>query len=82
MKRVGVREFRDRATRYLAGGEVLAVERHGKLVGFYIPARGENEEEARLELERLGRAVERALDESGLDEETLSRNLGLSKPAS
>ena len=82
MKRLGVREFRDRATRYLAGEEVLAVERHGKLVGFYIPARVESEEEVRLALERLGRAVGRALEESDLDEEVLSRTLDLSKPAS
>lgn len=37
MKRVGIREFRDHATRYLAGDEVLAIERHGQPVGFYIP---------------------------------------------
>lgn len=37
LKRVGVRELRDNATRYLAGDDVLAVERHGSLVGYFVP---------------------------------------------
>lgn len=36
MKRVGARQFRDHATRYLGGDDVLAVERHGQPSGFYI----------------------------------------------
>jgi hypothetical protein len=36
-KRIGVREFRDRATRLIASGEVLAIERHGSLVGYFVP---------------------------------------------
>lgn len=83
MRHVGVREFRDRATRYLAGSEVLAIERHGKLVGFYVPAGDGEGEEARLALERLGRVVGKALEEEGdMDEQALSRSLDLSKPAS
>jgi hypothetical protein len=35
---VGVREFRNQATQYLAGDEVLAIERHGQPIGFYISA--------------------------------------------
>ena len=37
MKHVGIREFRDRASHYLASREVLTVERHGRPIGFYIP---------------------------------------------
>ena len=37
LKRVGIRELRDNATRYLAGDDVLAVERHGSLVGYFVP---------------------------------------------
>ncbi|MDJ0690038.1 MAG: hypothetical protein QNJ41_16190 [Xenococcaceae cyanobacterium MO_188.B32] len=36
MKSVGIREFRDKASQYLASREVVAVKRHGKLVGFYL----------------------------------------------
>ena len=38
MRHVGVREFRDHATWYLAGDEVLVVERNGRPIGVYIPA--------------------------------------------
>ena len=38
MRSVGVREFRDNATKLLAGGEELRVERHGHLVGYFVPA--------------------------------------------
>jgi hypothetical protein len=41
MKRVGVREVHDTATKYLAGNEVLATERHGQQVGVSIPTAGE-----------------------------------------
>lgn len=80
MKRVGVREFRDRATHYLAGGEVLAVERHGRPIGFFIPAQASAEEDLQGALERLQHAVDRALATSGMDEEELSRALDVSRP--
>ncbi|PSR22272.1 MAG: hypothetical protein C7B43_20860 [Sulfobacillus benefaciens] len=37
MKTIGVREFRDHATRFLAGTEPLAVSNRGVVIGFYIP---------------------------------------------
>jgi hypothetical protein len=73
MKTVGIREFRDKASQYLASSEVLAVKRHGKLVGFYIPV------EIEQALKRLSATVETALEESGLDEVALSRALDLSQ---
>lgn len=36
-RHIGVREFRDQATRYIASGDVLAIERHGSLVGYFVP---------------------------------------------
>lgn len=39
MKHIGVREFRDNASQILAGGEPVAIERHGHLLGFFIPVR-------------------------------------------
>lgn len=80
MKRVGVREFRDHATQYLAGGEVLAVERHGQPIGFYIPTGREPQESFVLALERLGESVQQVLAESGLSEDELSRLYDLRKP--
>lgn len=80
MKRVGIREFRDRASRYLAGGEVLAVERHGKPIGFYIPLRPGTDDEIRVARERLDRAVEQVRAETGLTEDELADMFDLSRP--
>lgn len=79
MKSVGIREFRDKASHYLTSSEVLAVKRHGKLVGLYIPVKEAEDEEVRRAIDRLGRTVEAVMAESGLDEETLSCALDLSR---
>ena len=70
-------EFRDKPSHYLASNEVLAVKRHGKLVGLYIPVKSEDEEVQRA-IDRLGQTVETVIASSGWDEETLSRALDLS----
>jgi antitoxin (DNA-binding transcriptional repressor) of toxin-antitoxin stability system len=80
MKTVGIREFRDKATHYLASGEILAVKRHGKVVGFYIPVEQSDEKEVQQALTQLSVTVEAALVESGLSEEELSQALLLSRP--
>lgn len=80
MKSVGIREFRDKASHYLASVEVLAVKRHGKLVGLYIPIKESEEEEVRRAINRLGQTVEAVIAQNGIDEETLSRELDLSRP--
>lgn len=36
-RRVGIKEFKDKATQLLAADEPFVVERHGKPVGFYTP---------------------------------------------
>ncbi len=80
MKSVGVREFRDKASHYLASHEAIMVKRHGKIVGFYIPVKESDEGEVQAALTRLSRTVESALVESGWDEEKLSQALDLSQP--
>ncbi|MDJ0718807.1 MAG: hypothetical protein QNJ54_32040 [Prochloraceae cyanobacterium] len=79
MKSVGIREFRDKASQYLASSEVVAVKRHGKLVGFYVPVAQTDEIEISLALQRLSETIETAKRESGLDEEAISRALDLSQ---
>lgn len=81
MKRVGVREFRDHATQYLAGSEVLVIERHGESIGFYIPATAPRPVASPEAFERLDRAVTRVLDQTGFSEEELIRFLDLSRSA-
>jgi antitoxin (DNA-binding transcriptional repressor) of toxin-antitoxin stability system len=85
MRRVGVREFRDHATQYLAGDEVLTIERHGQPIGFYIPAgpdrpRRANKKSAAQALQRLEHTVQEVLAQTGLTEEELSELFDLSKP--
>lgn len=80
MKKVGVREFRDHATTYLAGDEVLAIERHGDPIGFYIPARAPRPAAAPDAFDRLERAVDRVLTETGFSEAELLRFFDLSQP--
>jgi antitoxin (DNA-binding transcriptional repressor) of toxin-antitoxin stability system len=78
MKSVGIREFRDKASQYLASGEAVAVKRHGKLVGFYIPVPQSEEEEISQALSRLNQTVARAIASSGMDEAALADALDLS----
>ncbi len=80
MKSVGIREFRDKASHYLASHEAIAVKRHGKIVGFYVPVRESDEGEEIAALMRLSQTVESALQQSGWDEEKLSQALDLSQP--
>lgn len=78
MKSVGIREFRDKASQYLSSREVVAVKRHGKLVGFYIPVEQSESVEIEQALQKLNQTVETAIAESGMDEATLARALDLS----
>lgn len=74
MKHVGVREFRDRATHFLAGPEPIAIERHGVLVGFYLPVVPDRDAAARA-LDRLDATVREVLTQSGLTREELAEQL-------
>ncbi len=59
IKRIGVREFRDKATRYLSAEEVLGIERHGALVGYFVPVQSPDERSA------MTAAAERLRREAG-----------------
>jgi antitoxin (DNA-binding transcriptional repressor) of toxin-antitoxin stability system len=79
MKNIGVREFRDHATKYLAGPEPVAVNRHGKVIGFYIPLR-RDEDEVRQAVAQLGKAVEQVIDETGIGEDELASIFDTRRP--
>lgn len=80
LKNVGVREFRDHATSYLSGPDPVAVSKHGRVIGFYIPV-DRDEDEVRSAVARLGETVGRVLDETGLSEDELARLVDLRRPA-
>lgn len=76
MRRVGIREFRDNATKLLAEGETLQIERHGHPVGYFIPVR-RKDADADAALERLAEAALRAVREGDLDEDALAELFAL-----
>ena len=76
VKDVGVREFRDHASSYLSGEEPLAVRRHGRVLGFYLPVRRKNDEqELQAALRELGESLADLRRETGLSEEELVHEL-------
>ncbi len=76
MKDVGVREFRDHASRYLSGDEPLAVRRHGRVLGFYVPVRQKSDtEELRVALREAQEGLVELRRATGLSEEKLIEEL-------
>lgn len=71
LKNVGVREFRDRVTRCLSGSDPIAVSKHGRVVGFYLP-RQHDEDEVTAAVAKLGQIVRKVSSESGLTEDEVA----------
>lgn len=80
MKSVGVRDFRDHATKYLSGVEPLAVERHGRVIGLYFPVRADKDE-ARRALDRIDATVEELLARTGMTPEELAKAFETEPPS-
>lgn len=89
MKRVGVREFRDHATRYLAGKEPLTIERHGEPIGYYFPVANERRDpehelarRARIEAEdaRFAKLMQEIFERTGMTEDEFARYFDLNQP--
>ena len=73
---VGVREFRDHASRYLSADEPLAVRRHGRVLGFYVPVRQKSDtEELRVGLREAQEGLVELRRATGLSEEELVEEL-------
>ena len=69
MKRVGVREFKDRATALINEEKGLVIEKRGKPVGFYIPIPQKDKAKAEEAVERLERTIESILERTGMTRE-------------
>ena len=59
VSQVGVREFRERLSEYLDATTPVAITRHGRTVGYYIPA---HHGEVEAEREALRQATSRLQD--------------------
>jgi hypothetical protein len=79
LKEVGVREFRDHATKYLSGTESVAISRHGQIIGVYVPLK-RDAEKVRRAVDRLEKTVNQVLEETGMTEDELADIFDLSKP--
>ena len=75
MRTVGVRELPDRATRLMLSGETLVIESHGRQIGFFVPIGAKDRRAGREALDRLGGLVRDVLDQTGLDEDGLVREV-------
>lgn len=71
MRSVGVREFRDHATKLIGSGETLVIEKHGEPVGFFVPIVAKDRRSGAQALERLDVLVTEVLEERGLSEDEL-----------
>jgi hypothetical protein len=71
--RVGVREFREGLAKYLDSPTPVAVTRHGQTVGYYIPARGQLDEQELLALRRAVEHLEALLTEHGISVDEVVR---------
>ena len=78
--RVGVREFRDRASHYLSRGDALAIERHGEVIGYYIPVRPDEGARQRA-LAAFEARLGAFLEETGLSEDELAEGLTIKREA-
>jgi len=71
MRKVGVREFRDKATTLMAAGELLVIERNGKPIGFFVPIEKTDPRKRREAADRLDKTIEAILDRTGMTEDEL-----------
>ena len=70
VKHMGVRELRTGLTEALRGGDVIAVERHGELLGYYFPVkRRPSENERRAYLAKANAMLTSLREHSGLTED-------------
>jgi len=72
MRTLGIRAFRDAATKHLAAREALEIQRHGHPVGYFIPHR---DADGQPPLATLARLLDRAIDDSDLTQDELVRLL-------
>lgn len=69
--KVGMREFREQLAQYLETDTPVAVTKHGRTVGLYIPVVRKPDEEDVGALREAGRRLDEWMTQQGLTEEEL-----------
>ena len=69
--KVGIREFREKLSTYLESESPVAITRHGRTIGFYVPARPTAREEDLEALRAAGARIDALIEAVGSSEEEL-----------
>ncbi len=69
MKRVGIREFKEKATNLVSGTETLIIEKRGKPIGFYLPLTKKDVSRAAESTEKLEHTIAGILERTGMTRE-------------
>jgi antitoxin (DNA-binding transcriptional repressor) of toxin-antitoxin stability system len=69
--KVGMREFRHRFGEYAEADKPVAVTKHGRTVGFYIPVRRKPAAEDIAAFREAAEALQRSMIEAGVTEDEL-----------
>ena len=69
--KVGIREFREKLSTYLESDSPVAITRHGRTIGFYVPARPRAREEDLEALRAAGARIDALIEAAGSSEEEL-----------
>ena len=67
--KVGMREFRNQFGEFVDAGKPVAITRHGRTVGFYIPVRRKPETADLEALEEAGRVLDALMAQKGISED-------------
>lgn len=68
---IGVREFREKLADYLEGGRPLAITRHGRTLGYFIPARKQDRKAKLAALRAVAKDLDAMIASWGAPEEEL-----------
>ena len=71
METVGIREFRENLSGYLAGSAPIAITRHGETLGFFLPVPPRRTEEEWAEFDRAAVRTDELMAGIGMSEEEL-----------
>jgi hypothetical protein len=77
VKHVGVRELRSDLAEKLKGSEPIIIERHGQVLGIYLPVQPVDREKVEAAFNDFQAAVEEVLRQTGMTREEFANELDL-----
>jgi antitoxin (DNA-binding transcriptional repressor) of toxin-antitoxin stability system len=77
VKHVGVRELRADLAEKLKGSEPIVIERHGQVLGIYVPVQPVDREKTEAAFNEFQSVLEEVLRQTGMTREEFARELDL-----